>query len=243
MVRYIKRVKDDVSEMVYVELACLSGDTKPAGGKIMTGSLCVEVDTGAEYRYDEASGMWLAKTPSGTAITGATVTLGSALTYTGSEQTQAVSSVVVGTTTLTANTDYVIVHNKATDAGTYTLQIVGKGSYYGVIEKEFTVGKASGGVSADPDTLSLEPGGDDGESAITVTGDGALSVTSSAEAVATAEIVVDEEDSSVSVLVHPLTAGSATITVTMAATANYTTGSDTISVTVAEPEDDSGEGD
>ena len=234
MIRYIKRVKDDESGMVYVEIACLSGDTKPAGGKLMTGSLCVEVDTGAEYRYDEASCMWMKKSPTGTAITGATVTLGTALTYTGEELTQTVSSVVVGTTTLTANTDYTIVHNKATDAGTYKMQIVGKGSYYGVIEKEFTVGKASGGVSASPDTLSLEPGGDDGESAITVTGDGALSVSSSAAAVATAELVVDETDDSLSVLVHPLTVGSATITVTMAASKNYTTASDTIAVTVAE---------
>ena len=238
MVRYTKREKDEVSGQVYAEIACLSGDTKPAGGALMTGSLCVEVDTGAEYRYDEASGMWMAKTPSGTAITGATVTLGTALTYTGEELTQTVSTVVVGTTTLTAETDYTVVHNKATDAGSYTLQIVGKGSYYGVIEKEFTVGKASGGVSADPDTLSLEPGGDDGESAILVTGDGALSVSSSAEAVATAELVVDETDESLSVLVHPLTVGSATITVTMAASDNYTTANDTIAVTVAEPEED-----
>ena len=234
MVRYTKRVKDDVSGMAYVEIACLSGDTKPAGGKLMTGSLCVEVDTGAEYRYDEASCMWMEKSPTGTAITGATVTLGTALTYTGEELTQTVSSVVVGTTTLTADTDYIVVHNKATDAGSYTLQIVGKGSYYGVVEKAFTVGKASGSVSSSPDELSLDPGGDDGESTILVTGDGVLSVSSSAEAVATAELVVDETDDSLSVKVHPLTVGTATITVTMAASDNYLTASDTIAVTVAE---------
>ena len=64
-----------------------------------------------------------------------------------------------------------------------------------------------------------------------------ISVSSSAEAVATAEV------SDGTVTVHPLAAGSATITVTMAATGNYTTASDTIAVTVAEPTPpDDGEG-
>lgn len=42
----------------YVEIACLSTDTKPTGG-IVTGSLALEVDTGDVYAYDETStGTW-----------------------------------------------------------------------------------------------------------------------------------------------------------------------------------------
>lgn len=37
----------------YVEIACLSTDTKPTGGNISTGSLLHEVDTGKIYAYDE----------------------------------------------------------------------------------------------------------------------------------------------------------------------------------------------
>ena len=42
----------------YVELACLSTDSKPTGGMI-TGSLALEVDTGDLYAYDETdTGSW-----------------------------------------------------------------------------------------------------------------------------------------------------------------------------------------
>ena len=42
----------------YVEIACLSTDSKPTGGMI-TGSLALEVDTGDVYAYDETdTGSW-----------------------------------------------------------------------------------------------------------------------------------------------------------------------------------------
>lgn len=41
----------------YVEIACLSTDTKPTAG-IITGSLALEVDTGDVYAYDEAGAQW-----------------------------------------------------------------------------------------------------------------------------------------------------------------------------------------
>lgn len=42
----------------YVEIACLSTDTKPTGGMV-TGSLAMEVDTGDIYAYDETGdGTW-----------------------------------------------------------------------------------------------------------------------------------------------------------------------------------------
>ena len=219
------------AEMKYVEAMGLSKDTKPSGN-FVTGSKFLEVDTAKLFRMDEESGEWLLENASGTPITGATVTLGSSLTYNGSEQTQGVSSVVLGTTTLTANTDYYVVKNKATDAGSYKLYIVGKGSYSGVIEKAFTVSKANGSVSSSPDSLSLEPDGEAGTSTILVTGDGELSIASSDEDVATA--VLD----GTTVTVTPGDAGSATITITMAGGANYNGATDTISVTVAEAEDD-----
>ena len=219
------------AEMKYVEAMGLSKDTKPSGN-FVTGSKFLEVDTAKLFRMDEESGEWLLENASGTPITGATVTLGSSLTYNGSEQTQAVSSVVLGETTLTADTDYYVVKNKATDAGTYTLYIIGKGSYSGVITKEFTVSKANGSVTASPDSLSLTPDGDDGTATLTVSGDGELSVSSSDKDVATA--VLD----GTTVTVTPGEAGSATITITMADSANYNGATETISVTVAEAEDD-----
>ena len=41
----------------YVELACLSSDTKPTAG-IVTGSLALEVDTGDMYAFDETGAEW-----------------------------------------------------------------------------------------------------------------------------------------------------------------------------------------
>ena len=42
----------------YVEIGCLSMDTKPTGG-LVTGSLALEVNTGDVYSYDETGdGAW-----------------------------------------------------------------------------------------------------------------------------------------------------------------------------------------
>ncbi len=239
MIRYIVSMLA-TSKRRYIEAAGLSSDGKPVTG-IITGSRFIEVDTGVKYRFDEVTGTWFAQNSGNgrTAITGATVTLGTALKYNGSEQTQAVSSVALGETTLTANTDYEIMDNKATEVGDYVLYVVGKGSYTGVLAKAFTVAKGDGSVSASPDTLSLTEGGDAGESALTVTGDGALSVESSAADVATAALDGN------TVAVTPVGVGSATVTVTLAAGENYTGATDTISVTVeaaADPDNNEQEG-
>ena len=221
----------------YCEFAGLSSDEKP-DENLLTGSKFQEVDTGIIYLFDEESATW---TPSNagngkTSIKGATVTLGAAVKYDGTEKTKSVSSVKIGATTLTENTDYIVKDNTGIEVGDYTLHIVGIGSYTGIIAEDWSIAKGDGSVTASPDSLSLTAEGDDGTSSLTVTGDGPISVSSSAEAVATAEV------SDGTVTVHPLAAGSATITVTMAATGNYTTASDTIAVTVAEAEDNGGEG-
>ena len=223
------------SDKPYIEAAGLASDSKPTG--CVTGSKFTEVDTGKEYLYDEESQTWTAINSGNgrTPLTGATVTLGAAVKYDGTEKTKSVSSVKIGATTLTENTDYVVKDNKGTEVGDYVLHIVGIGSYTGIIAEDWSIAKGDGSVTASPDSLSLTSEGDDGTSSLTVTGDGPISVSSSDDDVATAEV------SDGTVTVHPLTAGSATITVTMAATGNYTTASDTIAVTVAEAEAEGGE--
>lgn len=56
MIRKIVENQFD-SQNKYVELACLSSDTKPTGGMV-TGSLALEVDTGDIYAYDEIGAAW-----------------------------------------------------------------------------------------------------------------------------------------------------------------------------------------
>lgn len=41
----------------YIEVACLSTDTKPTVN-VVTGSLALEVDTGDVYAFDEIGGEW-----------------------------------------------------------------------------------------------------------------------------------------------------------------------------------------
>ena len=216
----------------YAEMFGTSGDDKPVEG-LVTGAKFIEVDTGIVYLFDEEAGEWFAQGSgnSRTSIVGATVTLGSSPAYDGTEKTQGVSSVKIGATTLTENTDYTVKGNKGTDVGSYTLRIVGIGNYTGSITEPWEIEKGTGSVTASPDSLSLTAGGDDGTSTLTVVGDGEISVASSAEAVATASV------SGTTVTVVPLAEGSATITVTLAEGEKYEGGTDTISVTVAEAEE------
>lgn len=216
-------------DKVYARMAGLSSDTLP--GNLVTGSEFRAVDTGVVSYYDETTAAWYPTTVSSkTTLAGATVALGSSLTYTGSELTQSVSSVKIGSTTLTANTDYEVKNNEATLPGTYTLLIVGKGTYTGVLQEEFTVAKASGSISASPDSFSFTEGDDASESTLTVTGDGVITVSNSDAAVASAVLGDDK------LTITPLAAGSATLTVTLADGELYEGGSDTISVTVTAPE-------
>jgi len=212
--------------------AGLSSDSKPTED-LVTGSEFVEVDTGCIYAFDEETGEWfLMKTGNGkTSIAGATVTLGASPAYDGTEKTQSVSSVKIGSTTLTEDTDYKVVNNTGVGPGSYVLHIVGIGSYCGVIAEDWTITKATGSVTASPDELSLTEDGDNGESTLTVVGDGAVSVSSSDGTVCTASL------SGSKVTVKPVGAGSATVTVTLGESILYTGGTDTISVTVAAEEE------
>ena len=227
MIRTITR-KVFTNDKLFCNFAGNSSDSKPTEG-IITGSTFLEVDTGIEYLFDEDTGAWEA-TGSGngkTSIAGATVTLGSALSYDGTEQTQTVSTVKIGSTTLTESTDYEITNNKGTNVGTYTMRILAKGTYVGHVDKEFTISKGNGSVTASPDSLSLDEGGEAGTSTITVTGDGDISVSTSNADVATVSL----EDETVTVT--PVAEGSATITITLADSDNYNGDTETISVTVS----------
>ncbi len=87
-------------------------------------------------------------------IAGAEITLGEALTYTGEELTQAVTSVVVDGLTATVE----VSNNKGTDAGDYTLTVTGTGNFTGTATKAFTISKGSQaaptGVAATAETIS-----------------------------------------------------------------------------------------
>lgn len=75
-------------------------------------------------------------------ITGATVTLGEPLTYSGSEQTQNVSEVKLGDKILNT-ADYTLSDNTATNAGSYNLTVTGTGNYTDSVQQAFTVAKKS----------------------------------------------------------------------------------------------------
>lgn len=72
-------------------------------------------------------------------ITGAEVTLGTALTYNKATQTQTVAGVKLGDTDLAAATDYTVSGNTGTNAGSYTLTISGQNNYTGTVTKSFTI--------------------------------------------------------------------------------------------------------
>ena len=59
MIRTLKRaIATEDNTLEYIEIACLSGDTKPTTG-IITGSIAKEVDTGKTFRFNEAGAAWV----------------------------------------------------------------------------------------------------------------------------------------------------------------------------------------
>jgi len=140
-------------------------------------------------------------------ISNAVVTLGEALTYKSSEQTQSVASVVIDGKTL-PESDYVVSGNTATDAGTYTLTVTASEDsiYKGSVTKDFTIAPRS--VLAD---VSLE------SNEYTYTGKEikpAVTVKSGSRVFTADEYSVTYEDN--------VNAGTAKVIVTAAETGNYT---------------------
>lgn len=48
----------DFAGNIYVEIGCKAADTKPTGN-FLTGSKCIEVDTGKTWYYDRAGAKWI----------------------------------------------------------------------------------------------------------------------------------------------------------------------------------------
>ena len=98
-------------------------------------------------------------------LSSAKVTLGTALTYTGKEQTQTVTVTLDGTT-LKEGVDYTISGNTGKDAGNYTLTVTGKGNYIGKTSKAWSIAKAK----LDILSVDVQNKAYDGTTAATVTG-------------------------------------------------------------------------
>ena len=99
-------------------------------------------------------------------IAGAKITLGTALTYTGKDQTQTIASVTLNGKTLVAGTDYTVTNNTGKNAGTYTLTITGKGNYTGTLKVSFPIAKAPLTITG----VDVQNKAYDGTTAATVTG-------------------------------------------------------------------------
>lgn len=74
MIRVLKRfiAQDGGTNDEYVEISCLSSDTKPTSG-IINGSIAQEVDTGKVYFYNEAANTWVEQFAFGGGSGGGTV--------------------------------------------------------------------------------------------------------------------------------------------------------------------------
>lgn len=76
-------------------------------------------------------------------ISGATITLNDAPTYSGSEQTITINKVEVGSAALTTGDYDITSGNKATNVGATTLKITGKGNYTGTASTTWSLKKAT----------------------------------------------------------------------------------------------------
>lgn len=85
-------------------------------------------------------------------ISGATITLRDALTYSGKEQTRDFTTTITlaeSTATLAESTDYLVTGHKATNAFTYKLTITGQGNYYQTKTSDWEILKKDLTVTAD----------------------------------------------------------------------------------------------
>lgn len=153
---------------------------------------------------------------SGKKINDATITLvQNNFVYDGIKKTQQVSSVVLNGTILTQNTDYVVVGNRATNAGTYTLSVLGTGRYSGTASSSWSIAKAQGSIEVGTSSMSLQGEGAEETAELSVVGDGTVKASSSNSSVAITRI---EENR---VCVECVGSGEASITVTLGEGTNY----------------------
>lgn len=149
-------------------------------------------------------------------LANAVVTLApSSFVYDGAEKTQAVASVVLGGVTLREGVDYLVTGNRATNAGTHTLTVLGIMDYTGAAIAPWSIAKAQGSVSVSPSSLSIQGAGSAETAAISATGDGSVSAVSSDTGVAMASV------SGGTLSVTCVAGGDATVTVTLSEGDNY----------------------
>ena len=139
-------------------------------------------------------------------IAGATVTLGTALTYNGSAQTQTVTKVELGGTDIISSCT--VSENAGTNAGNYTLKVTASNAsnYIGEVTKQFTIAKKS-------ITPTIEVSGSYAYN------NGAMILPSFTVKDGTATLA---ENDYAAVITDNVNAGSGKITVTETATGNYT---------------------
>ncbi len=88
-------------------------------------------------------------------ITGAEITLGDSLTYTGNQQTQTVNGVKIGELVVT----YTVSNNTGTDAGDYTLTVTGSGNFTGTATAKWSIAKATPAVTIVASRTAMIGGG------------------------------------------------------------------------------------
>lgn len=141
-------------------------------------------------------------------IANATVTLGASLTFNGSAQTQTITSVTLNGETLVEGTDYKVAGNIATDAGNYTLAVMGIGDYTGTLWVDWSIAKAQGSISVPASVDVVGFAGTQKQVAIVVqSGYGDLVAISSNPEVVTAGVM------GTNVMLTLVGSGSATVTV------------------------------
>ena len=163
-----------------------------------------------------------------TNIDNAVVTLGAALTYNGSEQTQEIQSVVLDGIPLVEGIDYIVINNKQTNAGTYTLSVIGKFPYSGDVQKTWTIAKAAApAISVNKQSVQIV-GAVGKTETVTVSSSvsGTVSVQSSAPNIVTATV------SGMTVTLTGKANGSATVAITFNAGSNYEIATTSIGVVV-----------
>lgn len=142
-------------------------------------------------------------------IANASVTLGASLTFNGSAQTQTITSVTLNGAPLAEGTDYEVSGNIATDAGNYTMAIMGIGDYSGTLFVDWTIAPAQGSISVSETSVDIIGAfGTTKQITVNITnGYGDLVATSSAPNIATVSILGN------TLTITSVAEGSATITV------------------------------
>ena len=183
-----------------------------------TATITISADGTDEYLPSES--ITITVTVTRQDIKNAAVTGLTAKTYNGKGQTQS-PVVKIGTTILTAGTDYTVSYKNNTNTGTATVTLTGKGNYTGTKSATFVINKAAQNIAIKVSAASIAVGK---TATVSITGAvGAKSYKSSLAAVAAVNAAGTVTAKKV---------GSTTITATAAATANYKAVSRTVSIKV-----------